>query len=86
MRRTGIKALELVKWTPEIRLTASLKSGNSYVCYENKLQDVSSGPVVKTLCFPEAGMGLIPGLRSSACCYGAVNPAPPPQNKKQTKN
>ena len=37
------------------------------------------------LCFREAGMGLVPGLRSSACCHGAANPAPHTKQKTETK-
>lgn len=40
MRRTGIKTVKLVKWTPEIRLTAGLKSRNSDIRYKKKLQEV----------------------------------------------
>ena len=55
-------------------VTAAMKLKDT--CYEedrkkslmtkNKIQDFPDGPVAKTLCFPAAGMGLIPG----ACGVG----------------
>ena len=50
-------------------VTAAMKLKDT--CYEqdrkkslmtkNKTRDFPDGPVAKTLCFPAAGMGLIPG-------------------------